>query len=113
MNPKSKIILLSYIALLSAGGVMGYIKSGSLMSLVMSQAFGLALLALVLLCKKIQKPLTYISMVLLFIDSFFTYRFLKTWKIMPSGIFALLTFCVLVVVLKTNGQLRNKARRAP
>jgi uncharacterized membrane protein (UPF0136 family) len=113
MNKTNKTLLIVYTLLLLSGGFMGYMKTHSQVSLVMSGAFSAVLLSLLLMSKKIKNSVSYVAMVLLCIDSFFTYRFLKTWKLMPSGLFAAITFLALITFIKTSDQTQNKVQREP
>lgn len=113
MNKKNKLILSVYTVLLVAGGFIGYMKSHSLMSLVMAGLFSTIFMILMLFDKAIPKAISYASFSLILLDSFFTYRFLKTWKIVPSLAFALITFITVILFIKVSDPIQNKARRAP
>jgi uncharacterized membrane protein (UPF0136 family) len=113
MNKKNKLILSIYTLILFSGGIIGYFKSHSLMSLITSCGFSIAFIFLMTFHKKITKSVSYSSFLLIFLDSFFTYRFLKTWKVMPSLALAVLTFCTVILFIKSSDPLQNKARRAP
>jgi len=89
------IILWIYIVLLVAGGLMGFVKAGSKMSLLTSLAFA----AVLGLCnaKVIQvKYLVDITLAVLIV--FFGMRFAKTKKFMPMGMMALLTVVTLALL---------------
>ncbi len=113
MNQKNKIILLAYTALLFSGGFIGYIKSHSLMSLIASMTFSIVLMTLYFLDKRIKNVVSYVAFTLVLLDSFFSYRFIKTLKIMPSGIFAIITFLTIVLFIKSSDRIQNKAQRGP
>lgn len=79
-------IVLIYGFFTLAGGVIGYFKAGSHLSLLMGGLFGALLIGSgVLLFKK--KPIGhYTALVLSFLlDAFFSYRFLETHKFFQQG----------------------------
>ena len=88
------IVLWIYIALLVAGGIMGYVKGKSPVSLVMSLAFA-APLALIAMGKLRVAHLEDILLVALVIV--FGMRLAKTKKFMPGGLMLALTAVVLVL----------------
>ena len=88
-------ILWVYIVLLVAGGIMGFVKAGSKMSLLTSLAFA----AVLALCNAnvIQvQHLTDIILALLIV--FFGMRFAKGKKFMPMGLMAILTAVTLALL---------------
>jgi uncharacterized membrane protein (UPF0136 family) len=88
-------ILWIYIVLLVAGGLMGFLKAGSKMSLLTSLGFAAALG----LCNAnvIQvRNLTDVLLAILVI--FFGMRFAKTRKFMPMGMMAILTVVTLALM---------------
>lgn len=91
--PTRDWILAIYIALLVAGGLIGFMKAKSKMSLLMSVAFALPLaLSLVLQWRPM------ISLALLgFLSVFFGMRFLKSKKMMPAGLMAVLSLATLAL----------------
>ena len=91
----ANIILWIYIVLLVAGGLMGFLKAGSKMSLIMSVAFAVPLaLSLVL------KWPDAVSLGLLgFLAVFFAMRFAKGKKFMPAGLMLILSVVTLVLRL--------------
>lgn len=113
MNKKNKLILSIYTLTLLSGGLVGYFKSHSLMSLIASGSFSFAFICLMIFDKKMSKAISLASFLLIFLDSFFTYRFLKTWKVMPSLALAILTFITVILFIKASDPLQNKAQRAP
>lgn len=113
MNKKNKLILSLYTVILLSGGIMGYIKSQSIMSLITAGFFSVSFIFLLIFNQKIKKSISLASFLLIFLDSFFTYRFIKTWKIMPSLALAILTFVTVILFIKSSDQLQNKARREP
>ena len=88
-------ILWIYIVLLVAGGLMGFVKAGSKMSLLTSLGFA----AVLGLCnaKVIQvKYLVDITLAILIV--FFGMRFARTKKFMPMGLMAILTVVTLALL---------------
>jgi uncharacterized membrane protein (UPF0136 family) len=90
----AQIVLWVYIALVLAGGLMGFIKAGSRASIIASGIFAavLALFALNFL------PFRYCWIILFVLLLFFGKRFWKGKKFMPSGLMAILTLAVLVLL---------------
>jgi uncharacterized membrane protein (UPF0136 family) len=92
MTPVS--ILWIYIILLVAGGLAGFLKAGSKMSLLMSLAFAAALS----LCAiRVLRPILLADILLLFLLIFFGWRFAKGRKFMPAGLMTLLTVVALAL----------------
>ncbi|HWF17633.1 MAG TPA: TMEM14 family protein [Verrucomicrobiae bacterium] len=92
--PTPLVVLWVYIVLLFAGGLMGFLKAGSKMSLLMATAFAVVLI----LCatRVITEPRApdYI-MVFLFI--FFAVRLTQSKKFMPNGLMSLITLVAIVL----------------
>ena len=88
-------ILWIYIVLLFVGGLIGFLKAGSKMSLIMSAAFA----ALLILCNIhiITMPHA-VDFILAFLLIFFAYRLTKSKKLMPNGIMSILTLVTLVLL---------------
>ncbi len=92
-------IVFVYGLLVGLGGIMGYIKGGSQISLFMGISFGIPLLVCAYLISKAQALAQYIALVLTFLlDAIFTYRFAKTLYFFPAGLFSLLSLAVLIVL---------------
>lgn len=97
------IVLWIYIVLLVAGGLMGFLKAKSKMSLIMSLAFGipLALCALDIITMKalsisnIHLGLPDILILVLLI--FFGMRFIKGRKFMPGGLMTIASLLALIL----------------
>ena len=87
-----KIILWIYIALLVSGGMMGLIKGGSKISLIVSVAFAVPLI----LCEFGVIPFEYARWILIGLLVVFAWRFSQSKKFMPSGLLVLLTLGALV-----------------
>ena len=89
-------ILWVYIALLIVGGLIGFLKAGSRISLISSVVFAV-LLALFAAGIVSWRPGADILMVLLLIV--FGIRYAKTKKFMPSGLMIVLTLAAMVLHL--------------
>lgn len=89
------IILWVYIVLLLAGGLMGFLKAGSKISLITSVIFAVPLA----LCATKVIPQVPIAPILLgLLALVFGVRYVKKRKFMPSGLMAVVTSIVLVIV---------------
>ena len=87
-------ILWVYIVLLFVGGLIGFLKANSKASLIASASFA----AVLILCNigVIFKP-EAADIVLVILLIFFTLRLVKSKKMMPNGIMAILTIVVLAL----------------
>lgn len=87
-------ILWVYIALLIVGGLAGYFKAGSKVSLIMSAAFAvvLALFAAGVVAWPMGANILLGLLVIVFVM-----RYVKTKKFMPAGLMILLTVAALVL----------------
>jgi uncharacterized membrane protein (UPF0136 family) len=87
-------VLWIYIVLLVAGGLVGYLKAKSKMSLLMSVGFA----ALLVLCavRIIPDPMVA-DIILIVLLIFFGLRVVKTKKFMPMGMMTLLTVLALAL----------------
>ncbi len=93
MSNSADSILWVYIVLLVAGGLLGFVKGKSKMSLFMSLAFAVPLaLSLVLSWP----PLVSLGL-LGFLSVFFGMRFIKSKKLMPAGVMAMLSIVTLAL----------------
>jgi len=96
MNPHS--ILWIYIVLLVVGGLIGFFKAKSAVSLIMSVGFAAALAACAingLLDAKLARTLADVLMVALLVV--FAIRLAKTKKFMPAGMMLIVTLAALVL----------------
>ena len=97
------IVLWIYIVLLVAGGLMGFLKAKSKMSLIMSLAFGipLALCALDIISMKalsISNIHLGLADILIFVLLlFFGMRFIKGRKFMPAGLMSIASLLALIL----------------
>lgn len=92
--PAPTVYLWIYIVLLVAGGLMGFLKSNSKMSLLTSLVFALVLILCAVNAIKHRYAADITLLVLLF---FFGLRFVKSKKFMPMGMMALLTVVTLAL----------------
>lgn len=89
-------VLWVYIALLIVGGLMGFIKGKSRISLISSAIFAvvLALVALGTI------PSKYVAIGLVaFLLVFFGARFMRSKKVMPAGMMSVVSLIVLILLL--------------
>jgi len=84
----SVIVLWIYTVLLLGGGLMGFLKAGSKISLITSAAFAVPL---VLCALGILKPFMIAQIVIAVLAAVFGIRFAKGKKFMPSGLMLVLS----------------------
>lgn len=99
MKKSSAILVLIYGILLILGGVFGYVKAGSLPSLIFGTLIGAVVLvsAWAMFKKKIAG--LYAALILAFaIDALFTYRMMATNKLMPAAPICILSLVVIIVL---------------
>jgi uncharacterized membrane protein (UPF0136 family) len=89
-----QLILWIYIALLVLGGLMGYLKAGSRVSLIASVSFAAAL---ALCARGIIFQADVADLLLAALLVLFAFRLAKTRKFMPSGMMLALTVAALVL----------------
>jgi uncharacterized membrane protein (UPF0136 family) len=92
MNPN--LLLWIYIVLLVVGGMIGFLKAGSKVSLIMSVSFAAAL---VLAMKGIIFQRHVIDILLAALLVVFGIRLTKTKKFMPAGMMLVATLVTLVL----------------
>jgi uncharacterized membrane protein (UPF0136 family) len=91
-----------YGILILVGGFIGHAKAGSTASLVMGALFGTLLLiaAGCMFSKRLHQKGTYFALVLtLILDGFFSYRYISSMKFMPSGMLALVSLGVMLILV--------------
>ncbi len=91
-------ILWIYIILLIVGGLIGFLKAKSQVSLIMSVSFAVVLILAAipnLLDAKFAKGLVNVVMALLLVV--FTMRLIKTKKFMPAGLMLIITIVALAL----------------
>jgi uncharacterized membrane protein (UPF0136 family) len=98
MHNYATLILWIYIVLLFIGGLIGYLKAGSKISLIMSASFA----GILILCNVdsiFQRSMANIlsTIVLVFLLVFFSLRLTKSKKFMPNGMMSILTLAALVL----------------
>ncbi len=94
MHNYASLVLWIYIVLLFLGGLMGYLKAGSKVSLITSASFA----AVLILCNIgiiFQHNVADIVLVILLV--FFAFRLTKSKKFMPNGMMSILTLAALVL----------------
>ena len=92
------LVLWIYIVLLFIGGLIGFLKAGSKISLITSAIFA----GILILCNTdaiFQPHFARIlsTIVLVFLLVFFSLRLTKSRKFMPNGMMAILTLAALVL----------------
>ena len=92
---KPETILWIYIVLLVLGGLIGFLKAKSKISLITSVAFA----AVLAVCALDKLPIEVSWGILSFLALFFLLRFLKNKKFMPGGMMTLLTIATIIVVV--------------
>lgn len=94
MKDFANLILWVYIVLLFLGGLMGYLKAKSKVSLITATSFA----AVLILCnlRVIFQPMAA-DIVLVVLLIFFTYRLTGSKKFMPNGLMAVLTIVTLAL----------------
>lgn len=93
------ILTFIYTSLLLVGSFIGYYKAGSTVSLVMGLVFATLITVLTLLLRKGKAwaGQTLLGVVLV-LDCFFSWRYIKTGVLIPSGLFSILTAILLIVI---------------
>ena len=90
----AQIVLWVYIALVVVGGVMGFVKAGSKVSLVAS----LLSAAVLALFATDGLPIDKAWMALVPLLAMFAMRYVKTKKFMPAGLMIVLTIAALAAL---------------
>jgi uncharacterized membrane protein (UPF0136 family) len=98
-----------YTALLLTGSFIGYYKAGSVASLGMGLLFGSLLVLFTLLYKKGKNGAGQcLLLTVLVLDSFFSWRFMKSHALLPAGLFAILSSILLIIIyLQTKKRVSN------
>src|ERR1700675_947168 len=90
-------VILFYALIVLIGGIIGYAQASSVASLISGIVFGSLLLGCVIAIFAKKRWGAYAALITTFVlDGFFTFRFLKYHKFMPSGLMSIISFAVLV-----------------
>ncbi|XP_062561261.1 transmembrane protein 14 homolog [Armigeres subalbatus] len=90
------VVGIIFAILVAAGGVFGYIKAGSLPSLIAGVSFGI-LLAVGAYFNSIQEPIPLIQIIfLLLLGVLMGFRWVRSGNFMPAGMLTVLSAAVLV-----------------
>lgn len=109
MNKTSVIVSLIYAVLLFVGGIIGFLKAGSPMSLIAGISSCILILAFLFVGKtKTELGYILISSISFILLIFFVFRFFKTHSFMPSGLMSILSLVNLGVV---SMNLFNKTKK--
>ena len=92
---KPETILWIYIVLLVLGGLIGFLKAKSKISLITSATFG----AVLAVCALDYVRIEWAWGILSFLALFFLIRFMKTKKFMPGGMMTMLTIATIIAVV--------------
>lgn len=96
MDKFSKLVSLIYGAMLVFGGVIGFLKVHSKISLLTGIVSGLIVL---LSCKiKSASAYLYVSAISLVLAGFFSYRFAHSHALIPTGLMLILSTTVFCIV---------------
>lgn len=88
-----------YALIILIGGVIGFVKAGSIPSLAMGVVFASLLILTALQVHKKMIIGVYLSAILTgFLALFFCYRFFSSYKFMPAGLILLLSLINLAVI---------------
>lgn len=99
MNQVSSIISNIYSALLILGGIMGFVKAHSKMSLITGIVSGaLVFLACKIGAKKPKEGYLFVAAISLVLAIFFSMRFASSHAFMPSGLMLILSTTTFAVV---------------
>ena len=99
MEP-TKIYFVIFGILTIAGGIMGYIKAGSVASIIAGSVTGVLLLvAAFLLAEHRATGLATAFIVSLLLAAQFVPKFLRTGRVMPAGIMSILSVIGIIVAL--------------
>ena len=103
------IITLSYSVLVFAGGFIGFLQSASTPSLVIGGLLGLTLLYTSIMILLFRKWAIFFGCTLmLLIDAFFTFHYLKTLIVFPSAIMiGISSIAIILLLLNLSKLLKN------
>ncbi len=96
----AKIYFMIFGLLTIAGGVMGYVKAGSTASIIAGAISGIALIvAAYLLPNNVLAGLVIAGLVSVLLAGRFIPAFMKTGKVMPAGLMAVLSVIGVIVAI--------------
>ncbi|KAM6919758.1 transmembrane protein 14C-like isoform 1-T3 [Lycodopsis pacificus] len=99
----------SYAALVSAGGIIGYVKAGSVTSLAAGLLFGLLAAVGAYLASQNPKNVWLSLGTSGTLAVVMGLRFLNSWKFMPAGLMTLLSGLMLVKIIAGMQNKRHKS----
>ena len=107
---KTGSIVILYGLIVFVGGLMGYIQAASTPSLVSGIVFGsLVTISGFCMIKKVKWGQWSALILAFMLDAFFTFRFAKTLKFIPSGLMSLLSLAmVIIIALRINMAHKRK-----
>ena len=97
---KNAIVISVYACLVLIGGVIGFVTTHSLASIIASSIFGVLLLASAYFLSKGHSWAKYVAVGLSFsLLCFFTYRYFLAYKFFPGGAMSILSAGLLIYLL--------------
>jgi uncharacterized membrane protein (UPF0136 family) len=99
------VIVTVYAILVIAGGIFGYVKAASQISLLMGLGFGALLLLSAWGMSRKSKPFYVMAVVLsLILSCFFCYRFFRSTGMLPVGVMAAVSLMTTIILLVNREQ---------
>jgi uncharacterized membrane protein (UPF0136 family) len=99
------ILFVSYALIVGAGGIFGWVKAGSLISLCAGVGSGILLLGLShFIYRKKKWALISAGVLLFLLTLMFALRFIKTGNFLPGGLLVLLGIPLLVMTAFNRGK---------
>jgi uncharacterized membrane protein (UPF0136 family) len=96
----TKIYFIVFGVLTIAGGIMGYVKAGSIASIIAGSVTGVLLLVAVFLLPEHRTAgLATAFIVSLLLAAQFVPKFLRTGRVMPAGIMSILSVIGIIVAV--------------
>ncbi|MFQ6112980.1 MAG: TMEM14 family protein [bacterium] len=93
-------IILAYGVLVLVGGILGYVKSQSLPSIISGVIFGILIILSAAIMLKGMAVGTYSALIIsAFLAVFFTYRFIVSHAFMPAGLMIILSLISLITLI--------------
>ena len=103
------IITFCYSLIVLTGGVIGYIKAGSFISILTGIGFSFLLNISAILLFKSRKEGYYTTLALTTILTlFFCYRFFLSFNILPAGLMAVISIAMLAFLLKPEKKVQQQ-----